>query len=218
MKQGCPGVPTDLPVGDPALLMPLFYDPRDTLQPSVDLCMIPHVHDYSASPATKRHMHRLGIVQEYERAFPFYGYVTSKVQVKTGGTIRVTALDIRNTEPRAFIDHLVQCRFVVSSSLHGIILAEAYGVQWQRVTFARKRKRNQEGDLKYNDFGLSLGISEKEIQSKLLVTANTTFYDMLKLRRLKFQRTTALYDPLKLLRACPFCDPYVVDRLTKSHL
>lgn len=37
-------------------------------------------------------------------------------------------LDIRTSDYAAFIDALLECEYVISSSLHGIILAEAYGV------------------------------------------------------------------------------------------
>ncbi len=77
--------------GDPAVLMPLIYNP--TLAPSYEqTCeykVIRHHSDNSISP---------------------------------------NSLSPMTDDYKAFIDELTKCKRVVSSSLHGIILAEAYGI------------------------------------------------------------------------------------------
>ena len=74
--------------GDPAILMPLFYQPVDQV---------------------KRYAFRVVPHMVFGSAYP-------------------NVLSPHTADWKAFIDGLVQSELVISSSLHGIILAEAYGV------------------------------------------------------------------------------------------
>lgn len=74
--------------GDPAILMPLIYQPE----------RVEKVYDYRVVP----HM--------------------------IFGTGYPNALSPATNDWRAFIDEIVRSKLVISSSLHGIILAEAYGI------------------------------------------------------------------------------------------
>lgn len=60
-------------------------------------------------------------------------------------------LDIRTTDYRSFIDRIAASRVVISSSLHGIILAEAYGVPAVLMNY------NFIDLLKYYDYYFSTG-------------------------------------------------------------
>jgi len=51
-----------------------------------------------------------------------------------------------------FIDQLVRCRNVISSSLHGIVLAEAYGVPAIRMATLDSRDRIRAFDFKHSDY------------------------------------------------------------------
>ncbi len=51
---------------------------------------------------------------------------------------------------RSFVDEIVKCRLIISSSLHGIILAEAYGVPAIML-------QNNMNTFKYNDYYYSTG-------------------------------------------------------------
>lgn len=72
--------------GDPAILMPLIYNP------------------------------------EYEKVYDYtvIHHMSSK-DARDG-------VSILTTDYKAFIDRIVQSKFIISGSLHGIIIAEAYGV------------------------------------------------------------------------------------------
>ena len=74
--------------GDPAILLPMFYQPSDM---------------------TKRYAYRV---------VPHMVYGTEYPNVLTPHT----------DDWKGFIDGIVQSELVISSSLHGIILAEAYGI------------------------------------------------------------------------------------------
>ena len=77
--------------GDPALLMPLIYDPtkKPTYEKTYEYKVVRHVSYDNTSP---------------------------------------DSLSPSTTDYKEFIDELTKCKRIVSSSLHGIILAEAYGI------------------------------------------------------------------------------------------
>lgn len=85
-------------LGDPGSLMPKIYSP-DKTGPTASVGLIPHFLD------------RDYMVQNYP------------LQDR-----RVRHIDVRHPDWRKTIDDIASCDVVVSSSLHGIIVAEAYGV------------------------------------------------------------------------------------------
>ena len=54
--------------------------------------------------------------------------------------------------PEQFVKALVQCRKIVSSSLHGLVLAEAYGVPAVRTAFGDSWSRIRAFDFKHADY------------------------------------------------------------------
>jgi pyruvyltransferase len=89
---------TCIPVGDPALLMPRVYQANS--DKLYDIGIIPHYIDQ----------------QSFIRRF------------KRDSSASHVVLNIKSTNFERFIDKLCECRFVVSSSLHGLILAHAYNI------------------------------------------------------------------------------------------
>lgn len=91
-------------IGDPALLLPCLYDPRAHIKKKYSLGIIPHYVDYNT------------IYSEY----------------KTNNKYNIINLMTNNVE--FVIDEILKCDFILSSSLHGIICAHAYGIPaiwWQ---------------------------------------------------------------------------------------
>ena len=84
--------------GDPGILMPRIYQPA-------------HCDE-------KRY--EVGMIRNFEKA-DYYRSIYDK------GTL-VHEINVMTTDYKTFIDEIVQCRRIISSSLHGIILAEAYGI------------------------------------------------------------------------------------------
>lgn len=60
----------------------------------------------------------------------------------------VKILDVRS-EPEGFIVQMMACEFVLSSSLHGLILADAYGIKNKWVSFSDKVTG---GEFKFKDY------------------------------------------------------------------
>jgi pyruvyltransferase len=85
--------------GDPALLLPLFYQPKIEKK------------------------HTLGVIPHYiEEDEPFFQLLEHKINVRQ--------------DYKSFVDEILACERIISSSLHGIIIAEAYNVPavWIKVT------------------------------------------------------------------------------------
>jgi hypothetical protein len=85
--------------GDPALLFPRIYNP--TIEKKYKIGLIPHCVDFFSLEGLKaiNHMEDMGI----------------KIINVTSGI-------------NEFIDQLKECELIISSSLHGLIAAEAYGI------------------------------------------------------------------------------------------
>lgn len=113
--------------GDPALLFPTFYKPE----------------------IEKRY--RLGVVPHYiDATMPFLDNLAGREDVKV---IDITGAG-RTEKVYSFIDEVLACERIVSSSLHGLILADAYGIPtlWARFS------SNVFGDgFKFGDYNLSVG-------------------------------------------------------------
>lgn len=69
--------------------------------------------------------------------------------VMTSDDPRVTVVDIEQRDWRSTIDRMVSCDVVVSSSLHGILVAEAYGVP---AVWVQPTERLKGGEFKFHDY------------------------------------------------------------------
>lgn len=159
LKQGveCPKV-----FGDPALLLPRFYNPQVCKRYSVGI--IPHYIDKDNN-----------WLERY-RSDP-----------------RVLILDIES-DTQDFVRAVKSCETIISSSLHGLICADAYGIPNSWVQFSDDVVG---GHFKFRDYRLSIGAGEP---TPLRITGDTP---------LAFAIGMASLHPLhidlrKLILACPF--------------
>lgn len=129
--------------GDPALLLPLYYKPQ----------------------AKKKYS--LGIIPHYvDQQNPFLENLYGKTDI--------LIIDIkRYGHWLDFIDQICQCEAIVSSSLHGLIISEAYGIPnlWMKL-----QGSDLTDDFKYHDFFLSIerdrkafGIDHQVTKDELLM-------------------------------------------------
>ena len=160
---GCPAV-----FGDPALLLPFFHQPAQALSsamvPTLAVCIIPHADEYFPHSSALSWLAALGIQglkgskDNHKGEVLYYPpYDHADGMNSSAASSRVRFIDIRTRDYAAFIDALALCPWVASSSLHGLILAEAYGIPWLRIRFHGPKLNHPESHQKYDDFALSVG-------------------------------------------------------------
>lgn len=85
--------------GDPAIIMPRLYTPKIGAK------------------------HKAGLILHHTQETP-----TTHVLAKTCGFHQISIDRVRDEQLENFIDEVCSCQKIFSSSLHGIILAQAYGI------------------------------------------------------------------------------------------
>ncbi len=105
--------------GDPALLMPEIYNP------------------------VMKKKYKLGII-------PHYTELTEiSLLSKFDNSIRIISPIVKNHNYLDIIDQIKECENILSSSLHGLILADAYSIPSLRLKF---RDKIIGGDFKFEDY------------------------------------------------------------------
>jgi pyruvyltransferase len=132
--------------GDPALLYPLIYNPK--IEKKYKWGLIPHYIDYESieDRETIKHFENLGF----------------------------KIIDICKGK-NEFIDELLEVEYVLSSSLHGLIAADAYGLPNARVIISNKLIG---GDFKFLDYYKSVNRTE---DLGLVINTNTEISEILSL-------------------------------------
>lgn len=96
LVEGFVGRKVNVPLGDPAVLMPHFYD--KSVSCDFEIGIVPHFEEFKLISLLASH--------KYD-------------------SVRV--IDVRQ-DPEVFIDQMRSCKKIISSSLHGLILANAYEI------------------------------------------------------------------------------------------
>lgn len=110
--------------GDPAILTPIFYQPRSTLSNDIGVIL----HQTHETPEAAQIIKRMGL-----RLISIYREGDNEIE--------------------EFIDEVASCRKVFSTSLHGVIIAQAYGVpaQWLRIA---NQPIHADEEFKFHDYFL----------------------------------------------------------------
>ena len=110
--------------GDPALLLPEVYP-----------------------PSNKKPTYKLGIIPHYlDKNDPFLKKFKDHVDI--------SIIDIQNKEPLKVIDKMMNCEKIISSSLHGIIISDAYHIPSLWTQFSNPIA---EDNFKFQDYFASVG-------------------------------------------------------------
>ena len=117
--------------GDPALLLPKVYSPK--ISTKREIAIIPHILD-----------------EDSEELSHFLKYHKD---------IKVISLS-NYTKWQDVINDLCSCKMIISSSLHGLILSDAYNIPniWVKI----RHSLGGDGYFKFKDYFLSVGRDEKE--------------------------------------------------------
>ena len=152
--------------GDPILLLPRFYTPEKT-EKKYRIGIVPHFTDKD-----------LPVVRELAKE-------------------DTVIMDIQNySRWQDFVDQICSCRFILSSSLHGLICSEAYGIPSAWVGFSDYKDG---WDFKFRDFYMSVQKPDMNMQ-KIRKAEDAENIILSGLNEWHPGRI----DSDKLLNACPF--------------
>ena len=162
--------------GDPALLLPKIYNPL--IEKKYKLGVIPHNIDFE-----NEHLSEL----------------KKDVEVKI--------IKLKGYEDwHKVIDEICECEFIISSSLHGLIISDAYGIPNLWIKLSNKVLG---GDFKYLDYFMSVG---REVSEAFLVESSLPKEDFLAHRK---YYTPIKWNSEKLLESSPF-DWREIDNLLRN--
>ena len=116
----------------------------------------------------------------------------------------VLIIDI-TSEINEVVDNICMCERIASSSLHGIIVADAYGIPSIWIEFSDKITGN---GFKFCDYFMSVGRNNEE---SLLMTENTKLQDIYN----QYYEYKIHIDLIKLIETCPFIMDFEMSKLKK---
>lgn len=154
--------------GDPALLLPFFYQPDVEKKYDVGV-VVRHTED------------------KWRRASAPPG---------------VRIIDLRTRDVEGTTRAILECRSIVSSSLHGLIVADAYGIPnaWLDSDSGGGGSRPFGGEFKFYDYFAS--VNKLRHAQSLDLTEGCPDADTL-MSQLHFDDTPIDFDPIPLLDRCP---------------
>lgn len=152
--------------GDPVLLFPRYYNPM--ISKSGKIGIVPHVSSIN-----------MAICEEL---------------CKKNKNIMIIN-PVKFSTWHEFIDKIVSCRFVLSSSLHGIIVADAYHVPNVWVSF--REDEHPDNNFKFHDYFSSVG--KQEIKQPIAIKN----FDFEEVGSYIAKWKEPLIDLDKLYEACP---------------
>lgn len=150
--------------GDPALLFPLYYNP--ILEKKYRIGIIAHFKD-------KENVNLKRLLANKDILF----------------------IDVEDIKPWTnFINNIISCESICSSSLHGLIIADAYKIKNRWIEFSQKEEVHK---FKYMDYYLSTHRKIMPYQ----ITENTSFEDLIESTK---EWDVPQIDVQKILKSCPF--------------
>ena len=107
-------------------------------------------------------------------------------------------IDIKHYKDwRQVIKEIVECEMIISSSLHGLILSDAYHIPNIWIKFSDE---TFDGSFKYLDYFASV---KRPIDGPLVIRSRLDLSDLL---QYKDSYSPITFDAQKLLSVCPFID------------
>ena len=163
----------NVPLGDPALLLPLWIQPKN--QPQYDLGIVPHWRE-----------------TDY-----FINLIKSK-DLK-----RIKLIDLRTDDTQKVVDEINSCKYILSTSLHGIIVAHAYHIP---ALWIKHGYIDTDG-FKFKDYFSSVGIDYYDGFDTIndIITSTESYQSLFAKHRDKSKINIPLLQiQINLLKAAPF--------------
>jgi pyruvyltransferase len=151
--------------GDPGLLISYFYKP--ILSKTYDLGVIPHFKH-------KESDNMLSIIA-------------------SNSIVNVVLIDV-NLEPLSVVDLILSCKKIISSSLHGLIIADSYKIPNSWVTFEDSVVIP---NFKFDDYYLG---TNRKIKTPIIINSLTEVKNLY----VNIQYDIFEWDSDKFIKACPF--------------
>ena len=168
--------------GDPALLLPFILE-KPNQSKSYKIGIIPHYFD-----------------EKYVRE-EFENYDTEDV----------TIISCITDDVGAFVGKICQCEFIVSSSLHGVIISHAYGIPSLWIRFSEDDRIGSSSSFKFHDYFLTCGI---ELYTPPVINPIKDYREVLKMiKDHAYLMSINNFNALPLIESCPFLDSSKTDRL-----
>lgn len=155
--------------GDPALLFPRIYNPQI------------------------KKKYKLGIIRHFSEV--------GKVSLTSPNFLdesEILNINISNYgDWTSFIDKILSCETIITSSLHGVIVSDAYNIPNAWVAFSQYR--SADSDFKFRDYFLSVDkTQERAIKFENLINKRNIIEQIV----LDWEKPTINLTPL--IKACPF--------------
>ena len=160
--------------GDPALLLP-FIIKKPIISKKYKIGIIPHYLDYD-NPLLEKFKNKKDVL-----------------------IINI----LSSYEPEKFINNISMCEVIYSSSLHGVIVGDAYGIPSYHILISDKVLGN---NFKFNDYFAS--VNRKYINIKL--TENTTVSTLIE--------NIENYKPIINLKKLIYNFPFIDKKIKKSSM
>lgn len=160
------GFPFCTTYGDPALLLPIIYNPH--VEKKYQYGIIPHMKDY------------LTISKKYPKE-------------------KIINLINKNVEDVIF--QILQCKYILSTSLHGIIIAHAYGIP---ALWIKNGDINTDG-IKFYDYFSSVDIPKYTGNFNMDNFIDKSYEELpVSIKELMLPKKSISEIQKKLIRVCPF--------------
>ena len=136
---------SNIKIGDPALLLPQLH--KKTYTKGTKIGILPHYVD--------KNNHWI------------------KEQISKSNNIRFIDIEC-GKDVDGFLDAINDCEVILSSTLHGLIIADSYNIKNVWVKFS---KNISGGNFKYNDYYSSIGVEDRE---PVFINDETDLKDIIK--------------------------------------
>jgi len=162
--------------GDPLILFPLYYNPSCKNQ--YDIGVIPHYIDYNNSNTDH-------LINHLSKK-----YSVKKINIRTGN----------NYKP--FIEQIKASNYIISSSLHGVIMGIVYA---KKTIYVRVSNKVIGGDFKFNDFFQSLDIQYPcNVYNKNNIEDADAYIDDLLKKPIPVDKNNLYKIGVDIITVCPF--------------
>ena len=167
------GIPCPKIYGDPAIILPLIYTPKQTIETNQS---------------------SIGLILHHSQE----KLLLQKNQIENSGIRIISVFRSGSDNIEKFIDEVTSCKYIFSSSLHGIIVAQTYGIDCQWITF----QNNSIHEYQYFKFIDYFQGSNQTIQRPLIIRSSRPS-DISVILKKESTRTIKLTNREKLIDAFP---------------